>query len=234
MVARTIEVGARGSLRRGATSVRYEAAAFRTTNSDDILFISSGAVANQGYFANVGDTRRQGLEAGLSGRERLGPRAGTFDWALYYTYTDATFQTAFRAPSATHPDAVNGAVDVPAGARIPSIPAHNGKVVVGWSSPIGLSAGFNVVADSSQYLRGDEANLLAPLPGFVVVGARVGYQIAEPVAVVLLVNNLFDAHYSTFGVLGDATDVLGASYDSPRFLGPGAPRAAWLELDLRY
>ncbi len=234
VVARTVELGVRGSHRRGAGTVHYDVSAFRTTNSDDILFISSGAVANQGYFANVGETRRQGLEAGLSGRQRLGPRAGTFDWALYYTYTDATFQTAFTAPSATHPDAVNGAIDVPAGAHIPSIPAHNGKVVVGWSSPIGVSAGFNVVADSSQYLRGDEANLLAPLPGFVVVGARVGYQIAQPIAVVLLVNNLFDSHYSTFGVLGDATDVLGASFDSPRFLGPGAPRAAWLELDLRY
>ena len=234
VIARTAELGVRGTFRRGAASVRYDVSAFRTTNSDDILFISSGAVANQGYFANVGETRRQGLEVGLSGRERLGPRAGAFDWALYYTYTDATFQTAFSALSATHPDAVNGAIAVPAGARIPSIPAHNGKVVVGWSSPVGLSAGFNVVANGSQYLRGDEANLLSPIPGFVVVGARVGYQIAQPVAVVLLVNNLFDAHYSTFGVLGDATDVLGASYDSPRFLGPGAPRAAWLEVDLRY
>jgi iron complex outermembrane recepter protein len=68
----------------------------------------------------------------------------------------------------------------------------------------------------------------------VVVGARLGYQVAPPVAIVLLANNLFDARYSTFGVLGDATDVLGPSYDSRRFLGPGAPRAAWLEVDLRY
>jgi hypothetical protein len=99
---------------------------------------------------------------------------------------------------------------------------------------MGFSAGVNVVANSSQYLRGDEANLLAPLPGFVVVGARVGYQIVPQVGVVLLMNNVLDAHNSTFGVLGDATGVLGPSYDSRRFVGPGAPRAAWLELDLRY
>jgi outer membrane receptor protein involved in Fe transport len=98
----------------------------------------------------------------------------------------------------------------------------------------GLSAGVNVVANSSQVLRGDEANLLAPVPGFVVVSARLGYQIAPPVAIVLLVNNVFDARYATFGVLGDATAVLDPSYNSPRFLGPGAPRAGWLELDLRY
>lgn len=234
VVARTFELGVRGALRRGAATVRYDLSAFRTTNADDILFISSGAVANQGYFANVGDTRRQGIEAGVSGRRRLGGRGGDLDWAIYYTFTDATFEAAFLAPSATHPDAVNGSIAVPAGAHIPSIPAHSGKVVVAWSSPIGLSAGFNVVTNSSQYLRGDEANLLAPVPGFAVVGAHAGYQIAPPVGIVLLVSNLLDARYSTFGVLGDAAGVLGPSYDSPRFLGPGGPRAAWLELDLRY
>jgi iron complex outermembrane receptor protein len=234
VVARTFELGVRGALRRSTGTVRYDVTAFRTTNADDILFISSGAVANQGYFANVGDTRRQGIEAGVSGRRHLGGRAGDLDGAIYYTFTGATFETAFSAPSATHPDAINGSIAVPAGAHIPSIPAHSGKVVVGWSSPIGLSAGFNVVANGSQYLRGDEANLLAPVPGFVVVGARVGYQIAPPVGIVLLVSNLLDARYSTFGVLGDAAGVLGPSYDSPRFLGPGGPRAAWIGLDLRY
>jgi outer membrane receptor protein involved in Fe transport len=235
VVARTVEAGARGTLRRGpGMKVRYDLAAFRTTNSNDILFISSGVVANQGYFASVGETRRQGVEAGVSARHRIGGATGSLEWALHYTLTDATFDTPFLAPSATHPDAVGGAIAVPAGAHIPSIPKHTGKLAIGWTSGLGLSAGVNVVASSSQYLRGDEANLLEPLPGYVVVNARVGYQIAAPVAVFLLVNNLFDARYSTFGVLGDATDVLGASYDSPRFLGPGAPRAAWLEVDLRY
>jgi outer membrane receptor protein involved in Fe transport len=109
-----------------------------------------------------------------------------------------------------------------------------GKAALAWTSPFGLSAGLNVVADSSQFLRGDEANLLAPVPGFVVVDARLGYQIAAPVAIVLLVSNLLDERYETFGVLGNATAVLGPAYDSRRFLGPGPPRAAWLDLDLRY
>jgi outer membrane receptor protein involved in Fe transport len=236
VVARTFEAGVRGALRRpgGAGSVRYDLAAFRTVSDDDILFVSSGAVANQGYFANVGQTRRQGIEAGLSARRRLGPRAGELEVALHYTLLDATFETPFTAPSATHPDAVGGVIDVPAGARIPSIPRHTAKASVGWTSGFGPFAGVNAVAASSQFLRGDEANLLAPVPGYVVVGARLGWQIAPPVAVVLLLSNVLDARYATFGVLGDATDVLGPTFDSPRFLGPGAPRAAWLELDLRY
>jgi hypothetical protein len=49
----------------------------------------------------------------------------------------------------------------------------------------------------------------------------------------MIVNNLFDANYATFGVLGDATPVLPATTD-PRFIGPGAPRAAWVGVDVNY
>jgi outer membrane receptor protein involved in Fe transport len=234
VVARTFEAGLRGTIRGGGSTVRYDVAAFRTTSSDDILFVSSGAVANQGYFANVGQTRRQGVEAGLGGRHRLGARAGALDWSLHYTLIDATFETPFVAPSALHPDAVGGALAVPAGARLPSIPTHAGKAALGWTSGFGASAGVSAVASGSQYLRGDEANLLPPVPGFVVVDARAGYEIAAPVGVFVLVSNVLDARTSTFGVLGDATPVLGPGYDSRRFLGPGAPRAAWLEVDLRF
>ncbi len=233
VVARTFEAGVRGVHRRDGLMLDYDFTAFRTTNSDDILFISSSRVANQGYFSNVGETRRQGVEASLKGRQRLGERS-RLEWALYYTLLDATFETPFTALSATHPDAVNGSINVPAGAHIPSVPKHIGKVAVSVVSAFGLSAGVNVVANGSQYFRGDEANLLAPLPGYVVVNLRVAYQITRPLSVFALANNLFNAHYSTFGVLGDATDVLGAAYDSPRFVGPGAPVGAWGGVEVRY
>jgi len=51
-------------------------------------------------------------------------------------------------------------------------------------------------------------------------------------SIFVVANNLFGARDATFGVLGDATEVLGPSYDSPRFLGPGAPRAGWLGVEL--
>jgi outer membrane receptor protein involved in Fe transport len=229
VVAHTVELGVRGAARPSGISLSYDLAAFHTVNSSDILFISSGMVANQGYFANVGDTLRQGIEADLTGHARLG--GSRLDWGVHYTLLDATFQTAFTALSATHPDAVDGRIDVAAGARIPSVPQHVVKLSAGFRAPFGLSAGASVVANSSQYLRGDEANLLAPVPGYAVVNARLGYPVWSHASLFLLVNNLFDAGNSTFGVLGDATDVLGESYDSPRFLGPGAPRAAWVGVD---
>ena len=93
---------------------------------------------------------------------------------------------------------------------------------------------MDVIGNTSQYLRGDEANLLPPVPGYVVVNARVAYRLGAHASIFALVNNLFDAEDSTFGVLGDATEVLGPTYDSRRFLGPGAPRAGWLGVDLSY
>ena len=67
-----------------------------------------------------------------------------------------------------------------------------------------------------------------------MVNLRAAYQIARPVSVFAIVSNLFDANYGTFGVLGDATPVLGPGYTDPRFIGPGAPRAAWLGVDVNY
>jgi outer membrane receptor protein involved in Fe transport len=233
VVARTFEAGVRGAARRGTSRIGYDLTAFRTVNSNDILFITSGMVANQGYFSNVGDTRRQGIEADISGSTRIGG-GSRIDWSVFYTLIDATFETPYTALSATHPDAVNGQIQVPAGAHIPSIPKHVVKVALSYLSPFGLYAGVNVVGNSSQYLRGDEANLLAPVPGYVFVNARVAYRFWSHAQVFVLADNLFNAQYSTVGVVGDATGVLGPTYDSPRFLGPGAPRAGWAGVDFNF
>lgn len=232
VVAHTVEVGVRGAYRRQQLKLDYAAAAFQTTNTNDIIFISSGVVANNGYFTNVGDTRRQGVEAQVSARRRVG--AARLEARLSYTFLDATFETPFSALSATHPDAVNGAIDVAAGARLPAIPRHLGKLGLRAAAAFGLSGGLDVVAAGDQVLRGDEANLLPRVPGYVVLSARLAYQFAAPVSLFVLANNLLDTRFSTFGVLGDPAEVLGPAYDSPRFLGPGAPRAAWIGADLRY
>jgi outer membrane receptor protein involved in Fe transport len=234
VVARTFEAGVRGIARRGRASFDYALAGFRTENADDILFVSSGAVANQGYFANVGDTRRQGLEASLLARHQLGGRGMRLEWVVRYTLMEATFESPFVVASANHPDAVAGSLAVPAGARLPGVPSHVAKLLVGWISGFGLSAGANVVINSSQFLRGDEANTLAPIPGYAVVNLRAAYQVAGPLSLFVLVNNLLDAGYATFGVLGSPSEVLGPAYTSPRFVSPGGPRALWVGVDLRY
>jgi outer membrane receptor protein involved in Fe transport len=129
---------------------------------------------------------------------------------------------------------VDGTVMVPAGARIPSVPAHIGKAVATWFGGAGFSLGVDAIVNSGQYHRGDEANLLPKVPGYFLMNLRAAYQIARPLSVFAIVSNLFDARYATFGVLGDATPVLGPTYSDPRFIGPGAPRAAWVGVDVNY
>src|SRR6185503_18865329 len=89
-----------------------------------------------------------------------------------YTAQRATFQTAFTALSPNHPDAdVDGHIDVPVGASIPGIPNHIVKADLDVELRDFLSVGVEMIANSGQFLRGDEANLLAPVPGFMLLDA---------------------------------------------------------------
>ena len=222
VVARTWEGGVRG--RTARTS--WNATVFRTTNRDDILFISSGALTNQGHFENVGDTLRRGLELGASGQWLSG-----FAWTAAYTYLRATFETPLTLSSPNHPAGKDGEIEVAGGSALPGVPRHSLKTGVYYARDR-VSIGANVLATSSQFLRGDEANLLSPVDGFATADVSVGYAINRRLRVSARVTNLFDTGFETFGLLGEADEVLGDDYANPRFLSPGAPRAAWVGVEL--
>src|SRR5262249_23772704 len=120
IVSRTAELGGRGGWR----AVQWSAAIFRTNLTNDIQFISSHAGAsNAGYFANVGTTRRQGLELSASTQLRA------WSVAVRYGYTDATFRSHFTASSPANSSAdETGAIQVRPGERLPGIPAHSLKI----------------------------------------------------------------------------------------------------------
>ena len=233
VVARTFEAGVRGRLGRGRAIVDYALSAFHTANSNDILFVSSGPLTNEGYFSNVGDTLRQGIEARLHGRVRLSRHGGRLEWSANYTYLDATFQTPFVSPSANNPAGDNGQINVAAGAHLPSIPAQVGKASVTWIAPFGLALGGTIIGNSGQYYRGDEANLLPQIPGYLIVNLRADYIFARWISGFIKVDNVFNADYASFGVLGDATSIF-PGYTDPRFQGPGQPRAFWAGVNVHY
>lgn len=222
VVAKNWELGVRGSF--GAT--RWKAGLFRTTNVDDILFQSTGgAQSNEGFFANVGDTRRQGFEASISGKlfdNRL-------DWFANYTHLDARFLSPFSEISANHPDADpdTSLIQVEKNDRLPGLPQNTFKIGADYAFTPQFSAGCDILYNSSQYLRGDEANLLAPIGGFSIVNLRAVYRIGAHFSTWLRVENVFDRRYDDFGVVGDASTVL-PQFTDPRLLSPGAPRAAWV------
>jgi outer membrane receptor protein involved in Fe transport len=225
VVAKTFEAG----VRRRLENVLWHAGVFRTTNDDDILFVSAGALTNQGFFDNVGETRRDGIELGYSGSagERLA-------WTLDYTYLDATFRGTFSVASANHPFAVDGEIDVEAGDRLPLTPKHLFKAGLRFPVNDDLTLGAELRAASKQFVRGDEGNLGETLDGYALLGVRAEYRLGENARLFANIDNLLDQEYETFGVFGDADEVLGDGFDDPLFVGPGAPRAVFVGVRVEF
>ncbi len=235
VVAKTLEGGFRGKFDKvpGAT-LDWNAGYYYTTNQNDILFISAGNLTNEGFFDNVGETRRQGVEAGVTAF--FDGLIGNFDqwrFGLNYSWIDATFRNPFVASSPNNPSAnANGEIFVQTGNHLPGIPEHALKLSADVDLWNQFSLGIDMLYNSSQYFRGDEANLNDPVAGYVVFNLRGEVRFSDWVALYGRVDNLFDRRYSTFGVYGEADDVLGPAFDDPRFVSPGSPRAGWIGIKL--
>ena len=224
IVAATWEAGTRGA----SAGVSWSVSAYRTAANDDIIFVSSGTLRGEGHFENVDRTIRRGIEAGVnySRGERL---------TLFATYTrqHATFASPLRIASRFHPAAEAFEIEVDAGNQLPGVPVHHLKLGLAGRLTSRLHAGFEARAQSGQFLRGDEANLLDRLPGFAVADVHARQRLNRRVSLVAQVHNLFDRRFHTFGILGDPS-LLGAAFDSPRFSSPGAPRAFTIAADVDF
>ena len=224
VVGRTWEGGVRGT----SGPMRWALAAFTTAATDDIIFLSSGALRGEGHFQNIDRTRRRGIEStvGYDVADRVSAFAA-------YSLQHATFGSDLRVASRFHPDAVASEIAVDAGDRLPGVPAHTAKFGLTLMMKR-VAASINVRAQSGQFLRGDEANLLAPVPGFAVVNAHARHAVTKRVTAVAHVQNIFNTRYYTFGTLGTTEGVLGNGFDDARFYSPGGRRAAWAGLEVRF
>ena len=219
VIARTVEVGARGAWR----GTRWHAGLFRTANENDILFVSAGALTNHGFFQNVSATRRQGLELNASGS------LGRLDWFASYTQLQAEFRDSFFVMSPNNPAASDGEIEVRSGARIPSVPERILKAGTSIRVTNALRVDVDVAYQSNQYLRGDEANLTAPLAGYTVFNAAAEWTLGERLTLFAQIENVLGREYETFGLYGAADEVLGeGEFDDPRFLSPAPPRGVWV------
>lgn len=232
VVSKTFEVGARGTLGK---LTRWSASVYRTRLENDIEFISSGAGAtNAGYFANVGNTRRQGVELGLE--THLNPVTLT----VRYTFLDATFQSAFSESSPSNSSAdENGVIQVSPGNRIPANPRHVLKIRADWAVTSRLFVGANLLTSAGSYARGDEDNqdINGQLPGYTVVNLDGRFLISKGFEVFARVNNVLDRRYSNFGVVGQNFftgpgktfgPTAGIDPANEQFRGPGTPIGAWI------
>jgi outer membrane receptor protein involved in Fe transport len=230
VVTRSVEVGARvGHELDADTALSASLALFVGRSGQDILFVA-GSLVGTGYFRNAGTTQRAGLETTLSAR--LGP----LDAYLRYQLLRATFESSLLLPGANNPDATRtpegDVIPVEPGDRIPGLPMHSVRVGADVRPFARLSVGAWVNLESSQYYRGDEANLLRPLPGYAALNARGSYELWSRALLFVRLDNVLNARFETFGLLGDATEVIPDAED-PRYASPGLPRSVWVGLDFQ-
>src|SRR5882672_761990 len=124
VVARTVEVGARGN--SDDKRLTWSVDLFHTVNGNDIQFVATST--NQGYFNNVGNTRRQGADLSV------GAKVADLSWRLVYSLVEATFESNFEVNGGSNSTAdENGNIQVRAGDRLPLVPRHSGRVVLDYA-----------------------------------------------------------------------------------------------------
>lgn len=257
VVAQTWEAGVRGGSERG---VRWSAGWFRGGNRQDILFVASNETGF-GYFKNFGKTRRQGIEADLNGRIRrlnMGGGYTLLDATYQSPETVSGSSNSINDSAAAGSKGMDGTIQIQAGNRIPLIPRHMLKAFADLQATAKLSADLGMVAVSSAYARGNENNLhqgdgvyyLGPgtSPAYAVLNAGARYRVNRRLELFVQGNNLLDRRYYTAAQLG--TTAFGESggfvarpfpavsgnypLEHATFYAPGAPRAAWGGIRIKF
>ncbi|WP_369384844.1 TonB-dependent receptor domain-containing protein [Methylobacillus glycogenes] len=154
--AQSWDMGLRGRINE---NIEWNFGVYRTNLKDDIYMI--GYPGNRNFFDTIGETRRQGIEAGI---------VAAFDkWRLRMNYalTDATFQNSFYMPANDNSSATeefygnqdySRRIQVKPGDRMPGVPLHNLNATLTYEVTPKWQIGLTAVSHSFAYVRGNENN----------------------------------------------------------------------------
>ncbi len=186
-------------------------ALYRTDVRDDIFSVSDPAELTV-FFQNIGNTRRQGLEAGLRGiyRNLLEPYVN-------YTFTRGTFQDNIELGSPRTPGVPQ---QVAKGDQLPLIPNHRVNAGLRYHLYRWLSLSLDLTYVSSQFLRGDEANTQSKLDDYIILSTGLDLHWRR-LGGFVKINNLTNNRYETFGTFAPNAKVPGEPIE--RFLNPAPP-----------
>jgi outer membrane receptor protein involved in Fe transport len=215
-------------------------------NHDDIHFISTNSAAGSlGYFDNVGRTKRQGLDLGLSGTiDKFFFRAG-------YSFISAKYDSDLVLVNEVNSlsDEDTSSISVRKGNYLAGIPKHQFKLRAQYEITPQWSVGSNVVYYASQYVQGNEnnahnggtstctsdGNVRCPgeISGYAVVNLDTQYNVGQGWRVFAKAVNIFDKDYYTGGRLAETWFTPTGAFNGDGDRGvtsvvPGAPRAAWV------
>ncbi len=222
VVTKTWELGVRG--KRDDSTLQWNGAFFMAQNNDDILFVSSSTNAGSGYFKNFGQTKRQGFEMGIQGKNKA------FTFGLNFTSFKASYETFESIVSSLNPQAnAQGHINIAPGNAIPLMPSHLLNARAGYAFSSNFKSGLSLSAVDSSFMRGNENNLpSAKVPGYAVFNWNGAYKLSEDVSLFANISNLFDKKFSTSGAIGSNAFSSSGSYNNTNlgtlFQAPGAPR----------
>jgi len=219
VVSRTYEIGMRGNF---SDRMKWRTAYYRTALENDILFNQSSL--NSGYFSNVGQTLRQGLELGLDGR------VGTVDYAVDLDWIEASYQSSFLVANPA-----NSAPTVPVkpGDFIPGIPQWVFKGRVSYALDGKTRLGLALQSQGPTYARGDDNNAdrNGQVPGFSTIKLDINHSVNKRFNLYAGISNLLDAKYAGYGVLA-SNNVSTGAYEQFRSLG--APRTLYAGVQAKF
>jgi iron complex outermembrane recepter protein len=230
VVSQTFEVGLRGRSAPAAIpgNFRWNLGLYRTNAFNDILLLAT-PVNGFGYFSNVGETRRQGIEAGL-----------TYNWRkwmvnLNYSFLDATFLDNLTLSSNSPSANANGDIFVHPGDTLPLMPKNRVVLDVEYQATPQWSIGADTKFVGSQFLVGDDSNQQPPMPAYGVVNLHTALKVNKWATFFVEVDNLFNRLYYTYGTFTELDGLPpGLNLTNPVTLAPAPGRLAYAGLKIAF
>lgn len=231
VIVRTLSGGLRGTFAGGR--LHWNVSPYDSRVDNDILTIFTGG-SSQGYFANVPETLRKGVDLGLGGQ------LGRFEWQANYSYIEATYGAGFEELAEDNSSADDeGVIRVRRGDRMPGAPRNVFTFAAEFHFNETWSLGGNLRAYSGQYAIGDENNQdrHGMVPGYAVLDLDLHYRPTPALSFFAEIDNVFDHRYFISGALSnnvfDTPNRLidsGGPGTSTLFVAPGAPRGYFVGL----
>ena len=210
--AKNHEVGFKGRFGSAADG----SIAFYQTNSNDIFFTCTVcdpfSAAFDGQNRNADEVRRRGIETTLKARWNK-----YLDGIINYSYTQAEFHSAFN---------LSQTKQVQKGDDFPLVPTHRVGIILNAHPTKEWTVSLTGLYVGSQVYLNDENNTQPRIPGYFVMNMRIAYEQPVPggrMSAFLLLNNLTNNHYYTFGSI--ASNTLTGNGGLERFVVP-APNIA--------
>ena len=229
VVAKTLEGGVSGKVTKDTS---WNMSIYHAINHDDILFVYANASNGLGYFTNVDETTRKGLDVGVS------TKFNKLSLNFNYGFVMAQYGTNFTLVSEVNSSASDDVIQVSDGDYLPNIPKHHLKIRADYEIKPRWNIGATLTAFTESYMMGNEnqqhdssGGLQGEIPGYAVVNLDSQYNFHDNWELHAKVINLFDRDYYSGGRLAQTSVQTDRSFGDERSVAsliPGAPRAGWI------